>query len=1289
MKKAIYLLCTLFVLTSLPAFSQNVGIGTKQPNPSAALDITDSTRGLLMPRLTSQQKRAIKNPATGLVIYQVGDSSGLWYFDKQWNYIGSSPLPSALSTSSVAVFDDISDFASFTGGEDLIFVKELMRGGFFYRYAGSRDVDNGMIFIDGRDSKWIRYLEGNKINVQWYGAMPGSTPTASTNYDAVMAAFNYIIGSADHKTLFIPGDRTDKYFFDQTITLNRSISIEGEGSPTSQGAGLITRLSFPANTTCFVLEPEDAIGNLATYDISRLWVTQEEITSGFNLDAHAFDIHSVVKMEDVYVRFSAGNGINILGGHPFNESNADKSVFNNVSVNACQNGFFIDGGDANIISFTSISASNCRGWGVWDRGFLGNNYTAPHFTNNGAGTAVGEGGPVFIDNDAAWTTITSPYTEDGQNPIILNSRSLVINGDNGAGVGGGSFIHLFDHRMYISNSHLVVPGNDQLFSLGTDISAGQPKVDISHEVNALTGIRMRNPNNGNLADIQNRVINDADQVGYFGITSSGYNASFNAEINHGAVYMGSEGSNLAIITQTDNDIFFAPHQVTSTRINSGGQLRHLTDGALSRAAIWASGAWLVSGGTGTTTKPHLLIEPSGTTSTSWNTNGTGLGVNAASGFSGNLVDMQVAGSPRFSVNASGDVFLNRALRPGDDAGSTGKILESRGDLLAPIWVTKPSGTVTFVGLSMPSIFTVTNSPVTTSNTITVTPNVTQGDLIYATATNTLSLLPKNTSATRYLSNTGTGNNPAWAQVDLTNGVTGTAPVTNGGTGSSSLTPYALLTGGTSSSSAMQQVVAASGTEGKVLQSNGPSALPSWVTVSGGSGTVTSVGLSAGTAGTDVNITTSTVNPITASGIFTVNVPDANAGYATGSSETRGVVNTTTQSFKGSKIFYSTAAASLSGVSAVGGWFSGGSATTTKPQLLVEPLATTSTGWSTAGTGLGVNSASGFTGNLADLQKNGASKFAVNHSGDVTFTGFLLPNGTNGTSGQVLTLNSSLLPTWQTATGGSSGWALLGNTGTSSSNFLGTIDNTPLRIRTYNTEKMIIDADGLVGIGTSSPSSYLNISPPGILSDGTSLFKISTQNTYGTMDMLDYAANGGFTMKNRNGDLLSAYLVTSELYDFYKTVRVLSNFRVSGASTTQTIGGYNWDNTIITLNAPTITYRATRDEGYDYTAHAFTILNAMTGTNSNLATFDNAGSSKFTIRKDGSTSIGTSSPNASAALDVSSTTKGFLPPRMLGSEAEAISSKAEGLMVYATDGSGSTITSKGWWGWTGSTWVKLN
>jgi len=47
-------------------------------------------------------------------------------------------------------------------------------------------------------------------------------------------------------------------------------------------------------------------------------------------------------------------------------------------------------------------------------------------------------------------------------------------------------------------------------------------------------------------------------------------------------------------------------------------------------------------------------------------------------------------------------------------------------------------------------------------------------------------------------------------------------------------------------------------------------------------------------------------------------------------------------------------------------------------------------------------------------------------------------------------------------------------------------------------------------------------------------------------------------------------------------------------------------------------------------------------------------------------IGTTSPNSAAILEISSTTKGFLPPRMTASQRNAISSPVAGLEIWCTD-----------------------
>jgi N-acetylneuraminic acid mutarotase len=68
------ILCvSLFGLLAITAKSQSVGVGTTTPHTSAALDISSTSKGLLIPRMTTAQRDSIAAPLAGLQILNLND----------------------------------------------------------------------------------------------------------------------------------------------------------------------------------------------------------------------------------------------------------------------------------------------------------------------------------------------------------------------------------------------------------------------------------------------------------------------------------------------------------------------------------------------------------------------------------------------------------------------------------------------------------------------------------------------------------------------------------------------------------------------------------------------------------------------------------------------------------------------------------------------------------------------------------------------------------------------------------------------------------------------------------------------------------------------------------------------------------------------------------------------------------------------------------------------------------------------------------------------------------------
>ena len=102
----------------------------------------------------------------------------------------------------------------------------------------------------------------------------------------------------------------------------------------------------------------------------------------------------------------------------------------------------------------------------------------------------------------------------------------------------------------------------------------------------------------------NRTISFPDATGTVGLVAG----------SNGQVIYNSSGANAGLATVTTD----------GTNVTLTGRFISSLNGAASAPPGTFTGTWF-TGGTATTTKPQVLIEPTGTTSTAWSTSGTGLG----------------------------------------------------------------------------------------------------------------------------------------------------------------------------------------------------------------------------------------------------------------------------------------------------------------------------------------------------------------------------------------------------------------------------------------------------------------------------------------------------------------------------------------------------------------------------------------------------------------------------------------------------------------------------------------
>ena len=269
------------VLLTATTYAQ-VGIGTTTPDASSALDITSTTKGLLIPRMTNAQRQAISNPAAGLQVFVTDLDGGrfMFYDGTEWGTISftekrpdapiigtavagnaqatvSITAPSSNGGSAITSYTATSSPGGITGtlsqaGSGSITVTGLTNGtAYTFTVTATNAIGTSLASAVSNSVVPATIPDAPTIGTASAGITVATVPFTAPSSDGGSAITSYTATSS-------PGDFTG------------TISQSGSGSITVSGLTTGTAYTFTVTAT-------NAIGTSAASDASNSVTTTSEV----------------------------------------------------------------------------------------------------------------------------------------------------------------------------------------------------------------------------------------------------------------------------------------------------------------------------------------------------------------------------------------------------------------------------------------------------------------------------------------------------------------------------------------------------------------------------------------------------------------------------------------------------------------------------------------------------------------------------------------------------------------------------------------------------------------------------------------------------------------------------------------------------------------------------------------------------------------------------------------------------------------------------------------------------